>query len=381
MNARDTGTPAPRRTRRERDLWFMLAILAMGVVTVFLLTGGGSFLARVGPATGKSGPTAAPTGAPSGDVRAANARTFMIQPPNVGLMQPALDANGNVWFGEMATNRLARLDPRTGQVTTWQPPSGRYNIMATAVSAHGDVWFTEQAGNYIGRFDPGSQTFTTYPLASNGGRGTAPQDLQFDSKGMLWFTEITGGAIGRLNPDTGAIQTWPVPAPSAGTPAYPYSLSVLPNGQVWFGDLSGGAIGRLDPATGHVTLYHLADPGAQVFSMASDSQGRIWFTELETGKIGMMDTRMNTLVELPVPGTTGDPKGLYAVTVTSGGEVWFASAGSNALVRYTPPTRAFTFYTLAIPQSTPFGLALDPHGELWFTSSASPTNYVGALQV
>jgi virginiamycin B lyase len=349
-------------------------------VTILLLIGGGSFM--TGPDTSKTVRNTPVTTSPasSAAVLPANVQTYPIHPDNIGLMQPAVDARGNVWFGEMAANRLGRLDPRTGQVASWQPPNGRYNIMAAAVDGQGRVWFTEQAGNYIGRFDPTTQTFTTFPLDSNGGHGTAPQDLRFDRTGHLWFTEITGGRIGRLDPATAAIQTWSVPAPAASTPAYPYSLAPLPDGQIWFGLLSGGAIGHLDPATGRVTLYHLADPGAQVFSMAADSQGRVWFTELETGKLGMMDTRTTTLVEIPVPNATGDPKGLYAIAVGPGGDVWFGSAGSNALVRYTAASQRFTFYTLSTPQSIPFGLALDVQGHLWFTADSSPTNYVGVLR-
>jgi virginiamycin B lyase len=358
----------------------MLAILAAGVVTIFLLTGGGSFMTSPHTSTSTRPTPAATSPASTSAVLPANTQTYPIHPDNIGLMQPAVDAQGNIWFGEMAANRLGRLDPRTSQVTAWQPPNGRYNIMAATVDAQGRVWFTEQAGNYIGRFDPVAQTFTTYPLDSNGGHGTAPQDLRFDRAGYLWFTEITGGKIGRLDPTTGAIQTWSVPAPSTATPAYPYSLTPLPDGQIWFGLLSGGAVGHLDPTTGHITLYHLADSGAQVFSMAADGQGRVWFTELETGKLGMMDTRTNTLVERSVPNVAGDPKGLYAIVVGPSGDVWFGSAGSNALVRYTASSQTFTFYTLSIPQSIPFGLAFDAGGRLWFTADASPTNYIGVLR-
>jgi streptogramin lyase len=377
------------RSRRGRDVWFMLAVLALGVVTVFVLTGRGANIApssgadshaRV-PATTTSATSATSQPAPAAAVRAAGATTFMIEPSNIGLMQPAVDAQGNIWFGEMAANRLARLDPGTGQVSSWQPPNGHYNIMAAAIDAHGKVWFTEQAGNYLGRFDPITQSFTTYPLGANGGRGTAPQDLQFDSAGKLWFTEITAGQIGRLDPATGAIQTWHMPVPAAGTPAYPYSLAVLPNGQVWFGYLAGGAVGHLDPTTSAVTLYHLADSGAQVFSMSADGQGRVWFTELEVGRLGMVDTGAGKLTEVPIPTVAGDPTGNYAIVAARGGDVWFGSAGANALVRYSPPTHTFTFYSLDIQQSIPFGLALDGRGRLWFTADASPTNYVGMMPV
>jgi streptogramin lyase len=37
-------------------------------------------------------------------------------------MQPAVDAQGQVWAGEMHVNRLGFLNSRTGAVTSWQPP-------------------------------------------------------------------------------------------------------------------------------------------------------------------------------------------------------------------------------------------------------------------
>src|SRR5205807_8101828 len=76
---------------------------------------------------------------------------YTVSSTNVGLMQPAVDAQGNVWVGEMATNRLCRLNSHTGEVTTWQPPDARFGIMMTAIDPSGNVWFVEQNANYIGR--------------------------------------------------------------------------------------------------------------------------------------------------------------------------------------------------------------------------------------
>ena len=73
-------------------------------------------------------------------------------------MLPAVDQQGNIWFGEMATNRIARLDPHTGTVTTWTPPGGEEGIMGIAIDALGNVWFAEQNANYIGRFDPAQKS-------------------------------------------------------------------------------------------------------------------------------------------------------------------------------------------------------------------------------
>jgi len=359
--------------RRRRDAWFTLLALALGAVTAVALQSASARLVRQVPTTQTARPQSGAV------VRPAQARSYSMPQPNAGLMQPAVDAEGNVWVGEMTTNLLARLDPHTGIVTTWEPPNGQSGIMDTAIDGQGKVWFVEQNANYLGRFDPVTQTFATFPLGRVNGHSVGPQDLQFDTSGKLWFTELECGGIGRLDPATGTLQSWPVPPPAPGTPSYPFALAVTRDGQIWFGDLAGGAVGHLDPATGHVTLYHLADAQAQVFAMTSDAQGRVWFTELDLGKLGMIDPATGRVTELEVPTTLGIPAGLYGVVVTLDGDVWFASNDANALIRYAPGTKNFTFYQLAVPSSIPYGVALDSADRLWFTTDGASTNSIGEL--
>ncbi len=387
-----SGLVALGRTIWRRDFWFLLGMVWLVVISAIALTAGGNALtaARGTATTGSPAATAtsAPaatqpvTAAPSGNasVLPARERVYNLPPPVPGLMQPAVDAHGNVWFGEMDTNRLGRLDPTTGQVTTWQPPGGRNGIMQTAVDAHGVVWFTEQTANYIGRFDPTTQTFHTYPLAQVNGHTSGPQDLAFDGSGVLWFTEVSVGRIGRLDPATGAVSAWDVPRPAASTTAYPYSLAIGPDGTVWFGYLQGGMIGRFDLASQRFTLYHVPNAQAQLFALALDPAGRLWFTELEQDAIGMLDTHTGSVEEIPVPATLGDAGGLYAITVTRDGSVWFACSGANALVRYRPSSRDFAFFQLSTPASIPYGLAQDSAGRLWFTADDTSQNYVGMVQ-
>ena len=378
------GTPFIRNMRLRRDGGFLLAVLLIGGLTALILGAMGAPGTTSKPTARTAGVTtsAAPlpteqTSAPSlPGVRLAHIRAWGTVPGNSGVMLPALDQQGNVWFGEMFTNKLARLNPQTGAITVWTPPNGRYNIMATAIDAQGNVWYSEQASNYIGRFDPATEKFTTYPL----GASAAPQDLVFDTSGRLWFTEFTSnGKIGRLDPASGAITTWNVPDLAPGAHPYPFSLVALPNGQIWFGDLSGGAIGRLDPATGAIQTYRLGDPSAGVYAMAAGADGRIWFTEYQQGRLGYVDTKTGKITEIPAPQTLGNPAGMYAVVVGNDGGVWFTCNGCNAIVEYTSANGAFTFYQLPIQQSVPFGMVMDSKGVLWFTAGAQPNNYIGAL--
>src|SRR5207244_1748574 len=254
------GTPATRYGKRSSSLWsarlqryvaFLLVVL-LSVATLIALSKGSipfsgqANVTRPGtsPSTGVTVSTTSGTVAPATKalVQAAQTRLYAF-PSNVGLMQPAVDARGNVWVGEMYANRLARLDSHTGVVTSWEAPNGKNGMMTTAIDAQGNAWFVEQGATDIGRFDPARQTFRIFPLGTVQGRPMGPQALQFDARGYLWFTAAAGGRIGRLDPTTGAIQTWPVPPPGAGIPSAPFSLTVLPNGAAWFGDMTGGAVG------------------------------------------------------------------------------------------------------------------------------------------
>src|SRR5260221_10230834 len=272
---------APRwSARRRRDAWFLLIVLLLGIGTIMTLSYGGAQHAgqtsgtqpETFPPTATTTSTTAGTPAPTAKVLAETARSHLYPFPqsNVGLMQPAVDARGNVWVGEMYANRLARLDSHTGAVTSWEAPNGKNGIMTTAIDAQGNAWFVEQGANYIGHFDPVRQTFRIFPLGTVQGRIMGPQALQFDVRGFLWFTAAVGGRIGRLDPATGAIQTWPVPPPRSGVLSAPFSLTVLPNGQVWFGDITGGAVCHLDSAPSPVTLYPPADPPGTGFSIGHD---------------------------------------------------------------------------------------------------------------
>src|SRR6266700_8267760 len=256
-------------------------------------------------------------------VRSAHRHLYTFAPSNVGLMQPAVDAQGTVWVGEMHVNRLGSLNAQTGVVTSWEPPEGRYGIMTTTVDAQGDAWFAELYANYIGRFDPRRQTFRLFPLGTSKGSQLGPQDLHFDNKGLLWFTAAEAGAIGRLDPRTGAIRLWHVPSPAPAIPFSLYGLTVTPTGQVWFGEMAGGAIGHLDPLTGQITLYDLPNPQVQVFSMATDPTGRLWFTEVLPVKLGMLDPTTGTLTELPVPALAGETPALFELVLDHQEDIWF----------------------------------------------------------
>lgn len=303
------------------------------------------------------------------------------------LMYPAVDAHGIVWFGDMGANTLVRLDPRTGTTREWAVPGGRSGIMDTIVDAQGTVWFTESAANFLGRFDLRTERFTRVPLPRINGRGIEPERLWSDTHGAIWFTAHEGMQLGRLIPTTGEVRLWAVPRLAVvDSVARPYSVTVTADGMVWFGAAErGGALGRLDPATGSMQLYPLPQCSGwpqDVVALAPDPTGRVWFIEHQYACMGYVETASGRVVEWQTPPAPhGEARVLNALARDpETGALWLTSTGANALIRYLPETRTYTYFPLTIAESNPYGLALDQAGVPWFTADGGGgATYVGVL--
>lgn len=383
-----TASSAPALLRvTTRHTPFALLVGALVAVTLLLLAqvadallASQSYAAASSAALQRSTPTAEAHTSASANVKVTPAQLhyYPTNDPRASLMQPVVDRKGYVWFGEMRANKFARLDPNTGEIREWDPPSGRYGLMMATLGPDGAIWFTEDNAGYIGRFDPTTEQFTTFPLTPYGGHSPGPQHLIFDRAGQLWFTLNHTGEIGRLNPATGEIRTWLVLAAEGERAPHPYSLAVTQEGVVWFGAaLYGGVVGSLNPRSGAVTVHHLSRPTAQVTAMVSDGNGNIWFTELQFNRLGHIDTRTGQVTELTLPEPVGATTGNYALDVAPDGAVWLTSFDANAIIRYMPSSNTFTFYTLLIPQSVPFGMTIAADGSVWFTSDGEPNDYIG----
>src|SRR2546428_10578429 len=58
-----------------------------------------------------------------------NFQEYSLPLSNSGLMRPAIDHAGRIWFGEMGHNVLTVFDPHTQKFHQITPPRGRSGIM------------------------------------------------------------------------------------------------------------------------------------------------------------------------------------------------------------------------------------------------------------
>lgn len=337
--------------------------------------------------------TPSPAGHNSGNtpqtVATGNFQEYALPQKNSGLMRPALDHQGRIWFGEMGKNYLAVFDPRTKTFQQIRPPHGLDGIMGIAVAADDTIWFAEQTANYIGHYFPTGGQFRIYPLptlampASTSAHSTsllpvAPNDLALDAHGNVWFTELNADSLAMLDVQTGRIKQFPLSATRSVQKLYPYGITVDAHNIVWFTESSNTRLGRLDPQTGKINYFTPPDASGPLMEVTSDAQGTIWITSFSSGLLLSFNPRTDTFKSYHATIKGEGAGGIYGVIATTDGEVWIALTSENAIARLDVAANRFTFYPIPTQASLPFGLVMAPNHAIWFTEAGS--DKIGMLQ-
>lgn len=124
--------------------------------------------------------------------------------------------------------------------------------------------------------------------------------------------------------------------------------------------------------------YALPLKGDEVMRPAIDHQERIWFGAMGQNALVAFDTRTRTFKYLTPP--LGH-HGIMGVQVAPDDTIWFAEQYANYIGHYFPATGHYRIYPLpwiTLPEpghaghelslpSAPNELALDAHGDVWFT--------------
>src|SRR6266481_5526892 len=152
----------------------------------------------------------------------------------------------------------ASADVSTLNVTIqeWAVPTKGAHPHDPAVGADGALWFTEQMVSKIGRLDPKTGAFKEYALKME---DSGPHGLVADRDGNIWFTAIFKGYVGKLDPKTGDITEYHMTDPRVRDPHTP---ALDPQGNGWFPTEQSNFIGRLDPNTGEIKVKEVPTPHA-----------------------------------------------------------------------------------------------------------------------
>ena len=244
-----------------------------------------------------------------------NPKTAEVQEwpvPNLGsagIHSAVAGPDGVVWIAQQGSNKLAKWDPITQQVTEYQDTIGKHTAR---VGPTGDIWFSGGKGS----FNPETKKFTAYGGGAYGvaldqkgnayytsGDTLAKVDvqtrkmteytppthdnnfnrrIQVDTDGIVWFAEFNKGKLARFDPKTEKFQESQLPGPEPT----PYALAIDKNHYIWYSSEYMDVIGRFDPKTGDVLEYPFPQSENTMREFFPDSQGRMWFATPTNNKVG-----------------------------------------------------------------------------------------------
>ena len=200
------------------------------------------------------------------------------------------------------TCSLAKLIPALGliaavasplAVVEYQIPRDQAFPHDPAVGADGIVWYTDQQNSFIGRLDPATGKITDYatPTPASG-----PHGIVVAPDGGVWYTANRIGKLGRLDPKTGRIEEYALPA-GARDPHTP----LIRKGIVWFTVQQSNVYGRFDPRTREAKVWTVPTNRALPYGMVNAPDGSIWVALFGTNKLGRIDAESGALREITLP--------------------------------------------------------------------------------
>ena len=124
--------------------------------------------------------------------------------PDAGSRRGNVDSQDRFWFAEYYVGKIGMFDPKTKQIKEWQVSSspslgGIYCVVG--VDKNGEVWGGGEFTEYVVRLNPESGEVTTYPASSNGYMQIQKIDLDHSANSVaVWYGQSHLGRLARLEP-------------------------------------------------------------------------------------------------------------------------------------------------------------------------------------
>jgi streptogramin lyase len=264
------------------------------------------------------------------------------------------DKNGNFWIPYYGrANKIARLDPKSGEMKEFPVPNmGTAAIHSAVPAPDGTVWLTEQGSNKLAKWDPKTEKITEYQ--DTWGKHT----IKVAPDGMVWST----GGLTRFDPKYEEFTHIPE-VPNA------YGITLDKDSNVWFAELrADGRIGKVDAKTLKVTKYQPPTQAGFPRRIIYGDDGNIWFALFQAGKLAQFDPKEERFKEFTLPGPRATP---YAVGMDTERKVWYSSEWMDVLGRLDPGTGQVIEYPIPHAENTMRDFFRDDQARMWFGSPAN----------
>jgi len=285
---------------------------------------------------------------------------------------PLATKDGAIWWTGQLSNKLGRVDPKTGAIREYSLKSPHTGPHGLTEDRDGNIWFTGNSSGLIGKLDPKTGVTTEYRMPDPNAKD--PHTLIFDRDGILWFTVQQANKVGRLDPKTGEIKLVTPPTPNAR----PYGMALNSKNVVYFVEFGTNKVATIDAKTMSIKEYDLPDAGARPRRIAISPDDMIWYTDFARGFLGRLDPATGKVTEWPSP--SGPKSQPYGIVFTKGA-LWYneAFAKPNTIVRFDPQTEKFQTWVIPGGGDIVRNMDVTPDGNV--VTANSLVNQVGLVEI
>jgi virginiamycin B lyase len=251
-------------------------------------------------------------------------------------------------------------------------PTACTNPLAIVTDYDGNVWFAQTNTGKLAKFDPTSESFTEFNNAiwPKSGRSMI-WGLDYSPDGSLWFTDESYDSVWKFSTQDEKYQV--IRYPSEGN-SLPQRLKVE-GSQIVINDFTGNKITFLDPTQSNDNLRYLSLPspvnGSVTGDFAIDIDNNVWYTnwifqqggvlvkfDQEGYRNSIANSNGNSLPMLDhikifqLPSELLTPNG---IAVSDNGMIWLADTSNSAVFNFDPATQQFTQYVTSDPKISTYG--------------------------
>ena len=239
------------------------------------------------------------------------------------------DFDGNVWFTQANTGKLAKFDPVTENFSEYDNPSwpsgARSMMWGLDLAPDGSVWFTDDSFDSIWKFSTIDEKYErlSYPAEEN----SMPQKLQIDGS-LIIVNDFYGNKLTFLDPTQSNDEVNYISLPSPNDNSFTGDFTIDENDDVWFTNWQfkqGGVLVKFD-------------------------QNGYFDSVMSSGEQFLPLLDFIEVYQLPL--NLQAPNGIVA---SSDNTLWFADTVSSFFFNFDPLKEEFTQYVTADPVLRTYG--------------------------
>jgi virginiamycin B lyase len=248
---------------------------------------------------------------------------YTIPTGNANPQGITLGENGNMWFTEYNSSKVAEVTP-AGAISEFGTLFGSDSPQMLADRGDGTVWYAGYGGNHVGYVNEynGVAGETTLPTG-----GSGPWDVAEAPNGYLYVSE-------NLNDDMARLATLfqsPIPQTPVTSESESESVVLGPDGNLWFTQFGLDHIGVVSPTTfTQIASYATASSSSVPVDITAGLDGALWYTESGLDRIGRMLTNGASGGEYRTLSSNTNVKG---IATGSDGSIWFCESNTSKVGR------------------------------------------------